>query len=102
MKKKAKPAPKKKTAASNNDKALREHLVYLLKGGGAHVHFMDAVEGFPSKARSVRCRAAAYRLATPGARADRPRGHLGIQPEPEARFARISRRLLAEDAWSTR
>lgn len=27
---------------------MREQLVYLLKGGGAHVHFMDAVEGFPA------------------------------------------------------
>jgi hypothetical protein len=57
MKKKAKPAPKKKTASKtasgNNDKALREHLVYLLKGGGAHVHFMDAVEGFPEAKRGA-------------------------------------------------
>jgi hypothetical protein len=32
----------------NTDRALREQLVYLLKGGGAHVHFMDALEGFPA------------------------------------------------------
>ena len=60
MKKKAKAAPRKKpiarrqqTAASSNDKALREHLVYLLKGGGAHVHFMDAIEGFPEAKRGA-------------------------------------------------
>ena len=57
MKKKTKPAPKKKkvskTASGLNDKALREHLVYLLKGGGAHVHFMDAVEGFPEAKRGA-------------------------------------------------
>ncbi|HEV2196168.1 MAG TPA: DinB family protein [Candidatus Acidoferrum sp.] len=59
MKKKAKPAPKKKSAArkqttsGSNDKALREHVVYLLKGGGAHVHFMDAVEGFPEAKRGT-------------------------------------------------
>jgi DinB family protein len=47
VKKKPKRAPKKKSKAGNSDRALREHLVYLLKGGGAHVHFMDAVEGFP-------------------------------------------------------
>ena len=35
-------------AKNNKDRALREHLVYLLKGGGAHVHFMDAVEEFPA------------------------------------------------------
>ena len=55
MKKKAKPAPRKKKASNknSNDKALREHLVYLLKGGGAHVHFMDAVEGFPEAKRGA-------------------------------------------------
>lgn len=56
MKKKTKPAPKKKRVPTNNnsnDKALREHIVYLLKGGGAHVHFMDAVEGFPEAKRGT-------------------------------------------------
>lgn len=55
MKKKTKSAPKKKKVSSNNsnDKALREHVVYLLKGGGAHVHFMDAVEGFPEAKRGT-------------------------------------------------
>jgi hypothetical protein len=45
----------KKTAgkSGNNDKALREHLEYLLKGGGAHVHFDDALSGFPSSKRGV-------------------------------------------------
>ena len=31
----------------NIDRELREQVAYLLKGGGAHVHFMDALEGFP-------------------------------------------------------
>jgi hypothetical protein len=53
MKKKTKPAKKKKNAPGGNDKLLREHLVYLLKGGGAHVHFMDAVEGFPEAKRGA-------------------------------------------------
>ena len=53
MKKKAKPAPKKKGKKENPDKILREHLVYLLKGGGAHVHFMDAIEGFPGAKRGT-------------------------------------------------
>src|SRR5438552_11922765 len=52
MRKSAKPAGKK-TTSSSNDRALREHLVYLLKGGGAHVHFMDAVEGFPEAKRGA-------------------------------------------------
>src|SRR5689334_11937639 len=53
MKKKTKPAKKKRNASGGNDKLLREHLVYLLKGGGAHVHFMDAVEGFPEAKRGA-------------------------------------------------
>ena len=59
MKKKSKPQktakkPRKKTMKSPAakplavDNDLREQLVYLLKGGGAHVHFMDALDGFPS------------------------------------------------------
>lgn len=44
-----------KTGGGNksNDKALREHLEYLLKGGGAHIHFEDAVHGFPPGKRGV-------------------------------------------------
>jgi hypothetical protein len=56
MKKKAKQAPKnlkKKSKKENPDQVLREHLVYLLKGGGAHVHFMDALEGFPEAKRGT-------------------------------------------------
>ena len=53
MKKKAKPAPKKKSKKGNPDQILREHLVYLLKGGGAHVHFMDAIESFPEAKRGT-------------------------------------------------
>ncbi|HWZ98281.1 MAG TPA: DinB family protein [Candidatus Dormibacteraeota bacterium] len=51
-----KKAAKKKTNGGNgknHDKALREHLVYLLKGGGAHVHFEDALNGFPESKRGV-------------------------------------------------
>ena len=57
MKKKNK---KKKTTkrgsqprTNNQDRALREHVVYLLKGGGAHVHFMDALDGFPERNRGA-------------------------------------------------
>jgi hypothetical protein len=44
---KSKPAKSAKSA-SGSDHDLREQLVYLIKGGGAHVHFMDAIEGFPA------------------------------------------------------
>jgi hypothetical protein len=30
-----------------NDQSLRDHLLYLLRGGGAHVKFDDAVAGLP-------------------------------------------------------
>ena len=53
MKKKTKRTPKRKAKTTNPDDALREHLVYLLKGGGAHVHFMDAIEGFPEAKRGA-------------------------------------------------
>lgn len=49
---KKKKAPKKTRSKSkqpsNSDNGLREQLVYLLKGGGAHVHFTDALDDFPA------------------------------------------------------
>lgn len=53
MKKKKKRTTTKKTKTANHDGALREHLVALLKGGSAHVHFMDAIEGFPEAKRGT-------------------------------------------------
>ena len=38
---------------SEHEAALREELVSLLKGGGAHVHFMDAIENFPAAKRGT-------------------------------------------------
>jgi DinB family protein len=38
----------------SHDKLLREHVVYLLTGGGAHATFDDAVKGMPEKWRGVR------------------------------------------------
>jgi hypothetical protein len=40
-------------SARRGDAALRKHLVYFLKGGGAHVHFEDALNGFPVRKRGV-------------------------------------------------
>ena len=34
-----------------NDKALREHVLYLLQGGGAHVKFDEVIAGIPAKLR---------------------------------------------------
>lgn len=53
MKKKTKTLAKKKNKTVNQDQAVREHLVNLLKGGGAHVHFMDALDGFPESKRGT-------------------------------------------------
>ena len=41
------------SASGNADASLRKELAYLLKGGGAHVHFMDAVESFPEGKRGT-------------------------------------------------
>ena len=39
--------------AKSRDAILREQLVYLLKGGGAHVHFEDALNGLPANLRGA-------------------------------------------------
>jgi hypothetical protein len=44
---------KKGDASGNPNVSLRKELAYLLKGGGAHVHFMDAVESFPEGKRGT-------------------------------------------------
>jgi DinB superfamily len=36
-----------KVEAMDNDKALREHLLYLLRGGGAHIDFESVIADFP-------------------------------------------------------
>ena len=38
----------------NTDQALREHLLYLLRGGGAHLHFDAAVADLPPALRGAR------------------------------------------------
>ncbi len=63
MKKKNKRTTKKKSKAVNPDRALREHLVSLLKGGGAHVHFMDAIDGFPEAKRGAFVEGLRHRIA---------------------------------------
>jgi hypothetical protein len=36
---------------TSDSKALREHLLYLLEGGGAHLHFDQAIDGIPPNLR---------------------------------------------------
>jgi hypothetical protein len=38
----------------NTDQSLREHLLYLLRGGGAHLHFDAAVAGLAPELRGAR------------------------------------------------
>ena len=38
----------------NTDQALREHLLHLLRGGDAHLHFDAAVAGLPRELRGAR------------------------------------------------
>ncbi len=50
---KAKKSSIGKGAGASNDGALRKHLIDLLKGGSAHVQFMDALEEFPPNKRGT-------------------------------------------------
>lgn len=39
---------------AKDDRALREHLLYLLRGGGAHLDCEQAISGLPAEARGAR------------------------------------------------
>lgn len=43
-----------------NDNALREHVLYLLKEGGAHVNFESAIKGLPVALRGKRAKGAGH------------------------------------------
>ena len=45
---------------TKNDKALREHLLYLLRGGGAHASFDAAIKGLPAPLRGKRPKGGAH------------------------------------------
>ncbi len=42
------------------DRALREHLLYLLRGGGAHIDFDDALKDFPAELFNARAAGVPY------------------------------------------
>lgn len=44
---------RKKGKSGGKDGQLRAHLVYLLKGGGAHVYAEDALQDFPARKRGA-------------------------------------------------
>lgn len=43
-----------------NEQALREHLVYLLKGGGAHLNFEQAIADLPRELRGKKVEGAPH------------------------------------------
>jgi hypothetical protein len=45
---------KPKTKSNSDDQALREHVIYLLDGGGAHARFNDVIAGLTEKLPGVR------------------------------------------------
>jgi hypothetical protein len=51
-------APKKKstkrTTKKSNDESLREHVLYLLAGGGAHAKFDDVIKDLPPNLRGTK------------------------------------------------
>jgi hypothetical protein len=49
----AKHSKGKKNGINQGAASLRKELAYLLRGGNAHVHFMDAVERFPEAKRGT-------------------------------------------------
>jgi hypothetical protein len=42
-----------RSSGASTDAALRRHVIDVLKGGSAHVHFMDALEEFPPNKRGT-------------------------------------------------
>jgi len=43
-----------KASARSEDSSLRQHIVYLLEGGGAHLSFDEAVKRFPPALRGAK------------------------------------------------
>ncbi len=45
---------------ADKDRALREHVLYVLRGGGAHIKFEEAIEGFPAEFFNARAEGVPY------------------------------------------
>jgi hypothetical protein len=50
----AKKKTTKETKKKSNDESLREHVIYLLEGGGAHAKFDDVLEDLPPNLRGAK------------------------------------------------
>jgi hypothetical protein len=46
--------------SDDRDRSLREHLLYLLRGGGAHLKFEAAIDGFPAEFFNARAAGVPY------------------------------------------
>ena len=46
--------------SDERDRSLREHLLYLLRGGGAHIKFEEALDGFPAEFFNARADGVPY------------------------------------------
>lgn len=49
-------------SAEDQDRSLREHLLYLLRGGGAHIKFDEALQDFPVGLINARAAGVPYTL----------------------------------------
>ena len=47
-------------SAEDTDRSLREHLLYLLRGGGAHIGFEEAIKDFPAELINARAAGVPY------------------------------------------
>jgi hypothetical protein len=47
-------------SSDEKDRALREHLLYLLRGGGAHIKFDEALKNFPEGLFNARAEGVPY------------------------------------------
>ena len=46
--------------SDDRDRSLRVHLLYLLRGGGAHIKFEEAINGFPAEFFNARADGVPY------------------------------------------
>ena len=79
-------------------KSLREHILYLLQGGGAHLSFDKAVADPACLRRAHGPARAAQPVAAPGAPAHRPVGHPGVHAATRATSRRPGRTATGPSA----
>lgn len=46
--------------SDDKDRSLREHLLYVLRDGGAHIKFEEAIQGFPAEFFNARAEGVPY------------------------------------------